>query len=332
MQRITIEDVATAAGVSPTTVSHVFSGRRPVSEATRALVSSVAAQLGYRPNAVARSLRMQRTSTVMIVLPDITNPFYPAFARGAQDALRVGDYQTILCNTDSREDEERAFLNEALARRLDGVIFMGYWVSAEELRRVADAGVAVAHLGGPAPGSTVDSVHSVDREAAASATAFLLQRYGHAVALIDGEPAAAVAQSRRGGFHDAFRAVGATVPAGYERDEDFTIEGGRRGLAALLALPEPPRAVFCANDLIALGALEVAVDAGLDVPGDLAICGYDDIPAASLVRPALTTVHNSADLLGTACGELLLSRMTGEYRGPGREVVIPSELVVRQSA
>ena len=125
--RITIDDVAARAGVSPTTVSHVFSGHRPVRDETRQLVQQAAEELGYRPNAVARSLRVRKTSTVMIVLPDITNPFYPVFARGVQDALRKDDYHVLLCNTDSRESEERLFLNEAVSRRLDGLVFMGYW-------------------------------------------------------------------------------------------------------------------------------------------------------------------------------------------------------------
>ena len=335
--RITIDDVAARAGVSPTTVSHVFSGHRPVRDETRQLVQQAAEELGYRPNAVARSLRVRKTSTVMIVLPDITNPFYPVFARGVQDALRKDDYHVLLCNTDSRESEERLFLNEAVSRRLDGLVFMGYWVTTEELLRVAATGVAVVHLGQPddqATGdrATVDCVWSGDRVAAEQVTAHLLSRYGPSVAFIDGTMEAAVSRSRAAGYRDAFAAAGHQVPAGFEVTEDFTTDGGRRGLALLLTEATAPRAVFCANDLMAIGALEEARRRGLDVPGDVAIAGFDDIDSARLVSPALTTVRNNPDLLGAACGELLLSRMNGDDAAEPREVLIQAELVIRESA
>jgi LacI family transcriptional regulator len=330
--RITIDDVAARAGVSPTTVSQVYSGHRPVSDETRRLVERVAGELGYRPNAVARSLRVQRTHTAMIILPDITNPFYPVFARGVQDVLRGGDYHTLLCNTDSREEEERAFLDEAISRRLDGIVFMGYWVSPADLKEVAAAGVSVVNLGKGLPAAGIDSVRSTDEESARQATAYLLDRYGPAVGLIDGTKSAPVARARTSGFRKALREAGVTSPAGYEVTEDFTREGGRRGLEALLALRNPPRAVFCANDQIAIGALYEASERGIRVPEDIAIAGFDDIDAAAMTQPRLTTVHNSPAELGARCGELLLSRMTEEYTGAGRQVVVPAELVVRESA
>jgi DNA-binding LacI/PurR family transcriptional regulator len=296
------------------------------------MVERIAVELGYRPNAVARSLRVQRTHTAMIILPDITNSFYPVFARGVQDALRAGEYHTLLCNTDSREEEERAFLDEAISRRLDGIVFMGYWVSPEELLAVASAGIAVVNLGEGIAESPIDSVRSTDEEGARDATAFLLERYGNAVALIDGTMFAPVARARTSGYHRALRAAGVTPRPQYEVSEDFTRDGGRRGMAALLDLADPPRAVFCANDQIAIGALHEAIRRGHSVPADIAIVGFDDIDAASMVQPRLTTVHNSPDTLGAHCGELLLSRMTGEFTGPGRDVVIPAELVVRESA
>ena len=332
MQRITIEDVAARAGVSPTTVSHVFSGHRPVRDETKAHVERVAVEMGYRPNAVAKSLRVQRTNTAMIILPDITNPFYPVFARGVQDVLRGGEYHTLLCNTDSREEEERAFLDEAISRRLDGVGFMGYWVPQAELAAVAAAGVAVVNLGEGFADAPIDSVRSTDEDGARQATAYLLSRYGHSVALIDGTKVAPVARARTSGFHQALSAAGVVLRPDYEVSEDFTRAGGMRGMAALLDCDPPPRAVFCANDQIAIGALDEARKRGLSVPDDIAIAGFDDIEAASMVQPQLTTVHNSPDALGAACGEMLLSRMTGQYEGAGRDVVIPAELVIRASA
>lgn len=332
MERITIEDVAARAGVSPTTVSHVFSGHRAVRQETKVLVKRAASELGYRPNAVARSLRVQRTNTAMIILPDITNPFYPDFARGVQDVVRTGNYHTLLCNTDSREAEERTFLDEAISRRLDGIVFMGYWVSPEELLEVVAAGVAVVNLGVGLADAPIDAVRSTDEQGSREIVAFLLERYGPSVGLIDGTKSAPVTQARTRGFHEAFTHAGVPSRPGFQVTADFTREGGRRGMASLLDLADAPRAVFCANDQIAIGALDEARARGLAVPGDIAIAGFDDVEAASLVHPRLTTVRNSPDALGTRCGELLLSRMNGSYSGPGREVILPTELVVRESA
>ena len=324
MERITIDDVAARAGVSPTTVSHVFSGHRPVSAETQKLVRSIAEELGYRANAVAQSLRTRRTSTVMIVLPDITNPFYPVFARGAQDALRQAEYQTLLCNTDSREDEELVFIEEALSRRLDGLIFMGYWVAPESLATLPDSGIAVVNLGDSS--GRVDAVSSGDRAMAADVTRYLIERYGPDVAFIDGTSAAPVSRSRMAGFRDGRAELSSPAGSTREVSEDFTKSGGRRGMATLLDAVPPPRSVFCANDLIALGALEEAHERGLRVPQDVAIAGWDDIDLAALVSPSLTTVRSHPQRLGEASGQLLLSRMNGEYDGRGRSTVVPAEL------
>jgi LacI family transcriptional regulator len=330
--RITIEDVAARAGVSATTVSHVFSGNRPVSDVTKELVERIALELGYRPNALARSLRVQRTNTAMIIIPDITNPFYPDFARGVQDVLRGGDYHSLLCNTDSLEGEERGFLDEAISRRVDGIVFVGFWVPPQELVAVAETGVAVVGMGEDFADWPIDSVRSTDADGSRAEAAFLLERYGERIALIDGIPAATVSRSRTRGFHEALEAANVLLPDGFEVSADFTRDGGRRGMAALLDLPIRPRAVFCANDLMAIGALDEAASRGLAVPSDIAIAGFDDIDAASMVQPRLTTVRNSPASLGARCGELLLTRMSGEFTGPGRDVVVPTELVHRESA
>ena len=332
MERITIEDVASTAGVSVTTVSHVFSGKRPVKEATRVHVEQVARKMGYRPNAIAASLRAQRTHTAMIVIPDISNPFYPALARGVQDALRKGGYHTLLCNTDGDERVERVYVDDARSGRVDGLIFMGFHVPIDDLSPLANAGIAVVNLGYGETDAPIDAVRSDDRASASQAASYLLKHSPGSVALIDGDTTSHVGQERLRGFLDAYASMGLEVPEGFVVTTDFTRSGGQRGLKKLLALPAPPRAVFCANDLIALGAIDTARNAQLRIPEDLAIMGCDDIDAAQIVTPRLTTVRNGADRIGKACGELLLSRMTGEYTGPGREVVIPHEVVLRESA
>ncbi|GAA1996161.1 LacI family DNA-binding transcriptional regulator [Microbacterium ulmi] len=332
MARITIEDVASEAGVSVTTVSHVFSGNRPVSTETQIIVREVATRLGYHPNAIAQSLRSQRTNTIMIVVPDITNSFYPDYARSLQDVAAEAGFHSLLCNTDAREAEELAFLDEAMSRRLDGVVFTGFRVPPSGLEPLVDAGIAVVCIGSVPTASPLDSVRFDDRAAAAEATGFILERYGHRVALIYGDEEAPVGRERRLGFEQACRAAGIPREDLVVVLEEFNRAGGRRGMARLLARPERPRAVVCANDMIALGAVEVARDAGMRIPEDIAIVGHDDVDVATVVTPRLTTVRTDARRLGAEAGALLVSRMTGAYTGPGRHVTIPHELIVRESA
>ena len=332
MPRITIEDVAKASGVSATTVSHVFSGHRPVSPRTRKLVEKVARDLGYTPSAVAQSLRSRRTYTIMIVVPDITNAFWPVFARSVQDVVGPDGYHAMFGNTDARLAEEEAFLDEARSRRVDGVVFIGFRLPASRLVGLAESGVAVVNLGETPPGSRVDSARFDDQAAAAQATKYLLERYGPSVALIYGDEEAPAGRERRLGFEEACRAQGTEPDATRIVKTAFTREGGVTGMRRLLDLPQPPRAVLCANDMIALGAIDVAKERGLRVPKDIAIVGHDDIDAATIVTPQLTTTRTDARLLGEQAAGLLLSRMKGEVDGEGRHIVIPHQLVVRESA
>jgi len=332
MARITIEDVAHEAGVSITTVSHVFSGHRPVNTETKEMVERVAQRLGYRPNAIARSLRLSTSQTIMIVVPDITNSFYPEYARSIQDVIGPAGYHSLLCNTDAREREELTFLDEARSRRLNGVVFVGFRVSNEALRPLAEDGICVVNVGEAVDDSKIDSVCFDDRAATAEVTRFLLDRYGPSIALIDGDGEAPVSRQRRDGFEDACRDFGAAPDDAAVLLEGFNRAGGVRGMTTLLERERPPRAVVCANDMIAVGAIDVARERGLRVPEDVAITGFDDVDLATIVTPKLTTVHADGPRLGAEAGRLLLTRMTGEHDGAGRHVVIPHELVVRDSA
>jgi DNA-binding LacI/PurR family transcriptional regulator len=330
--RITIEDVAAASGVSPTTVSHVFSGHRPVNQETQRMVRQVADALGYRPNAVAQSLRSRRTHTIMIVVPDITNTFYPELARSVQDVVSPRGYQAMFANTDAIESEERALLEVALSRRLDGIVFVGFRIAPEELAPLVEAGSSVVSVGQTRADSGVDAIRFDDEAAAMQATEFLLDRYGPSVAMIYGDEDSPPGTRRRRGFARALAAHDVAMSPDDIVATEFTRAGGVHGMRRLLDRPSPPRAVLCANDLIAFGALDVIREAGLSVPDDIAIVGHDDIDAATIVTPRLTTTRTDARELGRRAGEFVLSRMTGEYSGPGRHLVVPHEFVVRESA
>lgn len=304
-EQATILQVARHAGVSATTVSHVLSSKRPVAAATRRRVEQAIAELGFRPNGLARSLRARRSHTVGLLTPDITNPWYPVLARGLQDALAADGYHTFLCNTDSQEDRELEFLEALVDRRVDGIVLAAPRVPAgKACATILRRGIALVVAGrvGDWPGA--DMIEADEVDAAAAATRHLLDRGHRRVA------------------HDPALAV----PA------DFTRAGGAVAMRTLLKLPEPATAVFAANHLLAIGALDVVREHGLAVPGDLALVGFDDIDAAALMSPPLTTVVNPAYEWGRTAGRMLLDRMRGSVQEPGRRAVIPFRIVIRSSA
>jgi LacI family transcriptional regulator len=331
-ERPHIGQVAELAGVSATTVSHALNGRRPVSAATRQRVLDAIDQLGYRPNVVARGLRAGRSMTVGLVIPDINNPFYPLLARGLQDMLDPAGYDAILANTNGDRELERAALDKMISRQVDAIAFAVFDTHAEDLQPVIDAGIPALRLGGGQHQQHVDLVHSDDVGGAAEATRYLLERGYRRIGFLSGRAAEGPAAERVAGYRAAL------LERGYRADPRLVVQtrfsraGGAEGVARILSLPDPPDAVLCVNDVMAIGALDTARERGLRVPDDLAVMGFDDIEAASLVSPRLTTMANPAREIGQACGRLLLRRVSGHHQGPCQEVIIPARLVRRQSA
>jgi LacI family transcriptional regulator len=329
-RRSTIKDVAAHAGVSTTTVSHAISGQRPVSAATLARVQRAIAETGYRPAAIARSMRTRRTETVALIVPDIANPFYPAVARGLHDAIAEDGYRTLIGSTDGDRDAELGFLEDVVSRSVDGIVLFSFALDGRDLSRVVDDRIPLV-AAADFVASGYDRVHLDDAEGAAEATRHLLAGGITEIAFVSGPKGLGPGDRRLSGYLLALAAAG-VVPA--ERNivrGDYTVEAGRSVVSDLLTRRSPPRAVICANDLIAIGALQAAREARVAVPDELAVIGFDDIDAAALVQPALTTVVIPAYEMGQQCGRLLLARMTPGAGGPAREVVVPTRLIVRSS-
>ena len=328
--RSTLSEVASRAGVSPTTVSHALSGKRPVAASTRKSIERAARELHYRPNAVARSLRTRRSHTAGLIIPDISNPFYPRLARGLQDELAAVGCHVLVCNTDRRPGNELEYLVDVLDRQVDGVVIVAFHLSTADLAQVPLADVPLVSIGSRLDHPSIDLVRTDDGAGARDATRHLLD-LGHSVGLIGGPAGLPPSESRAAGYREALADAGAAFRPEFVVDGDFTRAGGAAAMHAMAALPDRPTAIFCANDVMAIGAMDAARELGLDVPRDVALVGYDDIEAAALVTPALTTVHNPADQLGAAAGRLLRDRMDG-YAGPRRQVAISHEFVQRDSA
>jgi LacI family transcriptional regulator len=328
--RVTIAHVASRAGVSPTTVSHVLSGKRVVRASTRDVVMEAIRELGYRPNHVARNLRTRQSHMIAVVVPDITNPFYAVLTRGLADGVDPAGYGAYVCNTDGQVERERKFFDDVMDRGVDGIVFASGETASAISLSPAEHSTPIVCIGDEAPHPQGDTVSPDDETGSREAAAFLAARDYQRIGMIQ-SPVRYGAQ-RTAGFRAAMSAAKRRVPAELLVRGDWTRRGGYDAMTKLMSLSRPPDAVFCANDLMAIGALDVAHERGLRVPDDIAIIGFDDVDAATIVTPQLTTVRNPAYEAGRTAGDLLLSRMTGRYSGAGRTVVLPCPLVVRGTA
>jgi LacI family transcriptional regulator len=336
-KRPTQDDVARIAGVSQTVVSLVLNDRSlvAISPETRQRVLTAIADLGYVPDGSARSLRTRKTLIIASLIPDITNPFYPAFERGIQDVADANNYDLIAYNTDGNRAKELRCLRSMQRARVDGIIATPFQLTADDFAPLLENGVPVVMFGElvsePAR-APFDSIFVNDYTAAGELVAYLLGRGYLPLGMI----AASEDHLRREGRTVAYRQVlaGSTLPQKelLARGEDPTEAGGYAAMQTLLAGSPRPRAVFAANDMMAMGAMVAIREAGLRVPEDIAVAGFDDIPVARLLNPPLTTVAQFPERLGRRAAELLFERLHGTFTGEGRRLEMPYELMVRASA
>jgi LacI family transcriptional regulator len=335
---VTIADVAKQAGVSQTTVSHTLSGKRPVAPQTRERIAQVIKDLNFRPSAVARSLRIQHTQTIALVIPDITNPFYPTIARGLQDILIQSGYYSFICNTESNLEQEITFLTEAISRHVDGIVLASHYDRTDELREFLNEKIPVVSLESSINLPNVDSVSSDNYQGVKHAMEYLLKKGHRRIGMVGSSWHHPTHEVRKAGYSDALLAAGIPYDETIVVQRDFTRAGGLEATRYLLdyfkgdRYKDRPTALFCANDMVAIGAMDMIHQCGLSIPDDIAIVGYDDIEAAALIRPTLTTVLNPAYEIGQAIGQLLLERMQGTYQGPSRHITIPYQFIQRESA
>jgi len=333
-RRPTQADVARLAGVSQAMVSYVINNTpsATIPDETRQRILDAIETLGYVPHSAGRNLRTQKSYTIAGIIPDITNPFYPAFERGIQDVAREHGYDLITCNTDGVAAHEASYLRLAQQGRVDGLVGVFFHLSSVQLRPLLERGVAIVRLEptrkrvGPLP---LDNIYVDNTGAAHAATTFLIERGHRRIAMLAGR--SGPQQARVRGYRQAMADHGLPVSDGLVMGSGFTEDDGYRDMQAILAHDPRPTAVFAANDLIAMGALIALRHAGLRVPEDIAIIGFDDIPAARLVHPPLTTVSQFPEQLGRRAAEMLFERLEGTVTGGGRCELMPHEIVVRES-
>jgi LacI family transcriptional regulator len=329
-QRITIADVAREAGVSRQTVSRVLNDKSEIRASTRESVMLVIERLGYSPSGIARSLATNKTLTVGLVVPDITNPFFPEIARGVEDVARERGYEMFLCNSVEDPGREESVLRALEDKRVDGTIICSSRLPDEHLfprLRQQRAAVLVNRI---APPELAGTVRVEDAEGTVKAVNHLLDAGRGVIGFLCGPPNSHSARERARGYKTALSGANDGLDETLMHPCMPNPVGGYEVARALLSEHAGIDGLVCYNDLVAVGALRACAELGLQVPGDIAVVGCDDIMVASLLSPALTTLRVPKYEIGASAARMLLERISGR-RGES-EVVLQPELVVRESA
>jgi LacI family repressor for deo operon, udp, cdd, tsx, nupC, and nupG len=326
---ITVKDVAKSAGVGVMTVSRVINNSGYVSQSTRERVTNAIRELGYTQNMTARSLSSRKSQVLAIIIPDMTNAFFSSIARGAERTARRHGYHVLIGDSEGTVENERAFVETAVSRMADGVILVAPRMGEAEIRR-ADARIpaVVVDRGMRTPG--IGDVYVDNKRGSHDVVEYLISMGHRRIGFVSGPRNVQNSRRRRAGYESALREHGLAVDARLVCPGAFMCEDGIAACDHFLDLSRPPTAVFCSNDLMAIGLLRRARERGLSIPEDLSIVGFDDIPLAEWVTPALTTVRHPMLEMGTYSVELLLTRVKGAPLGPSKR--LENTLVVRESA
>jgi LacI family transcriptional regulator len=328
----TIKDVARLAGVSTTTVSHVLNGTRFVSDDLRVRVVEAMDRLNYHPNVLARSLRRGETRTIGLIVPDQANPFFAEVARTVEDTGFQNGYNVILCNSDDTLEKEAAYLQVLIAKQVDGVIFIAAGPQQEHLDELVRQGIPFVVADRDIGQSPADVILVNNEQGGYDVTRYLIELGHLRIACIAGPSQLTPSAERVLGYRRALAEAGLPVDEGLIVPGDFRYEGGESAMWRLLRMEWPPTAVFCCNDLMAIGALRAIRTAGLLVPRDVSVAGFDDIRLASAMWPSLTTVAQPIVELATRSVEALIGRMQGKpMLEPMERVVLATKLIVRDS-
>lgn len=327
----TIYDVARRAEVSAATVSRVLNGRRTVDPVLAERVLDAVAELGYRRNAVARNLRKRQTNLWTVIVSDVENPFFTAMVRGVEDVASATGFSVVLCNSDENAEKESNYIAVALAEQAAGVIISPSSNRVEDLNLLPEAGCPVIMIDRELKGVHGDSVLVDNEHGAEMAITHLIGQGYERIACITGPRRVSTATQRLRGYGKAIRASGRPVNEALVRMADFREHGGHDAMASLLDEGATPDAVFTANNLMTVGAMECLAERGLTVPDDVAVVGFDELPWADLVRPSITTVAQPTYEEGRTAAELLAKRIAQPDRKLTR-VILRTELRVRASS
>jgi LacI family transcriptional regulator len=331
MTRVTIKDIAYRANVSVATVSYVINKTRWVSPELTGRVNVAITELGYTPNAVARSLRQSKTKTIGLIVPDNSNPFFAEIAKGVEDAGFDVGYSVILCNSNAMIERELTYLELLKSKQVDGIIFIATTTEINHLKPLIKGGIPAVIFYRQSDDLDVDTLCVDNEQAGFIATRHLIEMGYERIACIQPASPATASGLRVVGYKRAMETSSLSWSERLMPRGDNLLGGGWRAANALIESGEPFNAVFASNDAMAVGCIRALREAGLRVPEDVSVAGIDDIQLASFCEPTLTTVHQPKYEAGRLAFERLLERIQGEYAGGPREFKLDLRLIVRNS-
>lgn len=327
----TMKQVAARAGVSVSTVSHVLNRTRAVSDDVRQRVQAIIDEMHYVPSAVARSLKNDKTGTIGLMVPNSSNPYFAELTGWIEEAAFQVGYNLILCNALGSEQKQAAYLRALTEKRIDGLVLVASGADAERNALLGHEAMPIVQLERALPGVAADVIVAGQEEGAYRATRYLIELGHTAIACVSGPAGLPCARTREAGYLRAMAEAGLDAAPEAILHAEFTSAGGHAAFTRLLARAQQPTAVFATNDLMALGGLSAAAAAGVDVPAQLAVVGFDDIAAARYASPPLTTVALPKRDMARLAVEFLLGRIKGDMQAP-RRAVLASGLTLRGSS
>jgi LacI family transcriptional regulator len=329
-QPSTMKDVAERAGVSTATVSRVISGNGGVSKKLEQQVKNSIKDLDYRPNQVARRLRRRSTRIVGVVVSDIKNPFFTTMVEGIESVLEENGYLLLLGNSNENPQRERQRINIFLSEDVSGIIFAHTGEDTPVYKKIQNTGIALVAVDRRPGDLDVDSVQVANEESAYQAANYLLEEGHRRIGLITGPANISTSFERLAGYQRGLAAAGITMDGELIQAGNFRQEGGYQAMGALLDLPHPPSAVLVLNNLMTLGALQMIHERQLDIPEQISLIGFDDMPWAASLRPPLTVIAQPVYEMGVIAARLLLGRIQAPD-GPIQHVTLETRLILRAS-
>lgn len=323
MNAVKLEDIAKMLDISVSTVSRALSGNGRVGAKTRERVLKAVRESDYTVNAVARSLRLRDAKNIGIVVPDITNIFFSTVIKGAQQVCRENGYTLMVCNSDENADYEDEALHMLLEKQVSGLILASVGGGAEVVRQYDRLGVPVVYIDNIPENVEVRDMVSIDNHAAAyDLTQAMIDRGYRDVGMITGPRSQSTGLLRYQGFVKALENAGIPLRTEWVREGDFRMESGYARMKELLQLSPRPRAMIFGNNYLAYGAMNAIREAGLSVPGDIAVASFDAKDHTGLITPLITSINQPVQQIGEQAAEIIFSRLSGEDENPSIEIML----------
>ncbi|MBI3003885.1 MAG: LacI family DNA-binding transcriptional regulator [Ignavibacteriales bacterium] len=326
----TIKEVAKKAAVSIATVSRALSNSGLVAEATRDRIRQIAEEIHYTPNVSARSLSTNRTDTIVLVLPDLFGEFFSEVIRGADQRAQQHNYHLLVSSSHNNKGDIESALH-SMRGRVDGIVIMSPNIDAHTLESSLPKSLPVVLLNCSVDGERCDSINIDDSQGAYQVVRHLISHGHRRIAIIKGTPNNLDAEERLLGYRKAVSEGGGDISEELEVDGNFTELSGQEAVTKILGLNPRPTAIFASNDSMAIGAISALRKNGIQVPTEMAIAGFDDIPVAEYLRPSLTTARIAISELGAMAVETLVNAVKERNAHTKKQLVLQANLVVRES-